>query len=249
MRSRARSAVSEPIARASAIAVIPARGGSKRIPRKNIRPFLGVPMLSRAVAMLAAAGVFDRIIVSTDDEEIASVAVAAGAEVPFRRPPELSGDMAGTLPVIVHAIREMQARGVVPEHVCCAYPAAVLSRPNDVRAARDMLAAGALDYVFTATSFPFPIQRALRKRADGTCEMFWPEHRETRSQDLEPAFHDAGQFYFGRRDAWLAGSPIFGPRSRMLELPRYRVQDIDTPEDWTRAEVIFRFLEQDERGA
>lgn len=234
--------------RGLAIAVIPARGGSKRIPRKNIRPFLGVPMLSRAIAMLSAAQVFDRIIVSTDDDEIGEVASHAGAEVPFRRPPELSGDMAGTMPVIVHAIREMEAHGVIPRYVCCVYPAAVLSRPSDVRAARDLLSGEDLDYVFTATSFPFPIQRALRKSSDGTCEMFWPEHRETRSQDLEPAFHDAGQFYFGRRDAWLQGRPIFGRRSRMLELPRHRVQDIDTPEDWTRAEVIFRFLEQEERG-
>lgn len=233
--------------RLKALAIIPARGGSKRIPRKNIRPFLGVPMLARAVAVLAGSGVFDRIIVSTDDEEIAQVAAGAGAEVPFRRPAELANDTAATVPVIVHAIREMQARGVSAELVCCAYPAAVLSRPSDVRAARDALQGGDFDYVFTATSFPFPIQRALRKLPDGSCEMFWPEHRETRSQDLEPAFHDAGQFYFGRCEAWLAGTPLFGRRSKLLELPRYRVQDIDTPEDWERAELLFRMLERDER--
>jgi N-acylneuraminate cytidylyltransferase len=224
------------------VAVIPARGGSKRIPRKNIKPFLGVPMLGRAISVLSAAQVFDSIVVSTDDEEIASIASQAGAEVPFRRPAELAGDMAGTMPVIVHAIRELEKRGVMPQYVCCAYPAAVLSSPQDIRAARDILTSEDLDYVFTGTTFPFPIQRALRKLGDGTCEMFWPEHRETRSQDLEPAFHDAGQFYFGRRESWLEGRPFFGHRSRMLELPRYRVQDIDTPEDWTRAEMIFRLL-------
>lgn len=229
------------------LAVIPARGGSKRIPRKNIRPFVGVPMLSRTIAMLRAAGVFDHVVVSTDDDEISDIASMAGALVPFRRPQELSNDTAATLPVVAHAIREMNARGMLSDFVCCAYPAAVLSRPDDVRAAYDLLRRTEVDYVFTATSFPYPIQRALRKLADGSCEMYWPEHRETRSQDLEPAYHDAGQFYFGRSEAWLQGSPLFGRRSKMLELPRYRVQDIDTPEDWVRAETIFRLLEQEQR--
>jgi pseudaminic acid cytidylyltransferase len=230
------------------LAVIPARGGSKRIPRKNIRPFVGVPMLKRTIGVLKDAELFDRIIVSTDDDEIAAIASDAGAEVPFRRPEVLSNDLAGTLPVIAHAIREMEARGWVSRYVCCTYPAAVLSRPSDLRAAHDLLRGQDADYVFTATSFPFPIQRALRKTQDGHCEMYWPEHRETRSQDLEPAFHDAGQFYFGRRESWLEGRPLFGPRSKMLELPRYRVQDIDTPEDWARAEMIFRLQEQQDRG-
>jgi pseudaminic acid cytidylyltransferase len=231
-----------------ALAVIPARGGSKRIPRKNIRPFLGVPMLSRTIAMLRAAEVFDQIIVSTDDDEIADIALQSGALVPFRRPPELATDTAATLPVVAHAVREMEARGSMSDYVCCAYPAAVLSLPSDVRTALGLLRGADVDYVFTATSFPYPIQRALRKMADGSCEMFWPEHRQTRSQDLEPAYHDAGQFYFGRREAWLRGSPLFDRRSQMLELPRYRVQDIDTAEDWVRAETIFRLLEQDEHA-
>jgi pseudaminic acid cytidylyltransferase len=230
------------------LAVIPARGGSKRIPRKNIRPFLGVPMLARTIGLLRQAQVFDLIIVSTDDEEISRLARAAGAEVPFVRPAQLSGDHAGTLPVIAHAISEMHSRGVHPAYVACVYPAAVLSRPADLRAAALLLRTSGADYVFTATSFAFPIQRALRRTADGGCEMFWPEHRETRSQDLEPAFHDAGQFYFGRAEAWLAARPLFGPRSRLLELPRHRVQDIDTPEDWERAEMIFRLLERDGPG-
>jgi N-acylneuraminate cytidylyltransferase len=229
----------------STLAVIPARGGSKRIPRKNIRPFLGVPLLARTIGILTEARVFDRIVVSTDDDEVADVARQAGAEVPFRRPAELANDTAATLPVIAHAIREMRARNFDSAYVCCVYPAAVLSRADDVRAALELLRPADVDYVFTATTFPFAIQRALRRMPDGRCEMFWPEHRETRSQDLEPAFHDAGQFYFGRRDAWLEGRPIFGPRSHLLELSRYRVQDIDTPEDWARAEVIFRLLQAD----
>jgi len=202
-------------------------------------------MLSRAVAVLRAAEVFDRIIVSTDDDEIADVARAAGAEVPFRRPADLAGDFAGTLPVIAHAIREVTGSGAAPALVCCAYPAAVLSRPIDIRAARDLMRGEGIDYVFTATSFPYPIQRALRRTADGFSQMMWPEHREARSQDLEPAYHDAGQFYFGLSAAWLESRPIFGPRSRMLILPRNRVQDIDTLEDWERAEAIFQLSAAD----
>jgi len=230
------------------VAVIPARGGSKRIPRKNIRPFLGVPMLARTIGVVRAAGVFDDIVVSTDDEEIATIARSAGARVPFMRPAALANDSAGTLPVIVHAIGELASAGAEPACIACVYPAAVLSLPSDLRRACALLRASGADYVFTATSFPFPIQRALRRRPDGGCEMFWPEHRETRSQDLEPAFHDAGQFYVGGRAAWLEGRAIFAAASRMLELPRYRVQDIDTPEDWERAEMIFRLLERDGRG-
>lgn len=228
-----------------AIAVIPARGGSKRIPRKNIKPFLGTPMLARTIGILSAAGVFDRVMVSTDDAEIAAVATAAGAEVPFMRPAELSGDHVATLPVMQHAIRELRKLWPPFDYVCCAYPAAVLTRAADLRAAFAMLRESALDYVFSATSFPFPIQRALRKDAAGRCAMFWPEHAQTRSQDLEPAFHDAGQFYFARAVSWLEGRPVFGSGSAMLELPRHRVQDIDTLEDWQRAEMIFQLLSED----
>jgi pseudaminic acid cytidylyltransferase len=229
----------------STLAIVPARGGSKRIPRKNIRPFLGVPMLARTIETLRASGIFDSIVVSTDDEEIASIAEQAGAQAPFRRPPELSNDTAATMPVIAHAINEMQRQGNTAEYVCCVYPAAVLSRVTDFQDAWSKLRGGEVDYVFTSTSFPFPIQRALRKLDNDRCEMIWPEHRQTRSQDLEPAFHDAGQFYFGRRSAWLESRPIFGTRSVMLELPRYRVQDIDTMEDWDRAEMIYRLLERE----
>jgi len=224
------------------LAVIPARGGSKRIPRKNIRPFLGVPMLARTINLLQASGAFDRIVVSTDDEEIVEVAVAAGATAPFRRPAALADDHTPTLPVIRHAVREIEAGNVSPSFVCCVYPAAVLVDPPSLSESLEMLRTSDADYVFTATSFPFPIQRALRRLDNGSCEMFWPEHRSTRSQDLEAAYHDAGQFYWGTRSAWIEERPIFTHRSRMLVLPRNRVQDIDTLEDWDRAEQIFRLL-------
>ncbi len=221
------------------IAIIPARGGSKRIPRKNIRPFLGVPLLTRTVNILKETSIFDRIIVSTDDDEIASVACSAGAEVPFRRPFELADDYAGTHPVIAHAVRSIEESGVNYEFVCCIYPTAVLSLPVDYRQALTLLSQSEADYVFTATSFSYPIQRALRLNSDGRCEMFWKEYQQSRSQDLEPAFHDAGQFYLGRREAWLNNCPIFSSMSRMLILPSHRVQDIDTHEDWERAEQIY----------
>lgn len=222
------------------LAIIPARGGSKRIPRKNIRPFHGVPMIVRTIEMLRSAATFDRVVVSTDDDEIARLSQDAGAEVPFRRPVELADDHTPTIPVIRHALQEMELQLGRIDQVCCVYPAAVLTEPDDLRAASRIVEAVRPDYVFTATSFPFPIQRALRRADDGSCSMFWPEHRSTRSQDLEPAFHDAGQFYWGLRDAWLEQRPIFSERSRMLVIPRQRVQDIDTLEDWERAELIFQ---------
>jgi len=203
-------------------------------------------MLARTIASLAQTAIFDHIVVSTDDDEIAQIATAAGATVPFRRPAELANDTAGTLPVVAHAIGEIEALGMHAEYVCCVYPAAVLSLSSDFHKALELIRTTGADYVFSATSFAYPIQRALRRTGGGGCEMFWPEYRETRSQDLEAAFHDAGQFYFGRRDAWMAATPLFASRSLMLELPRYRVQDIDVPEDWERAELLFRMLRRDE---
>jgi N-acylneuraminate cytidylyltransferase len=201
-------------------------------------------MLTRTIGLLANCKVFDRIVVSTDDEEIAAIGRAAGAAVPFMRPAALADDVAGTVPVIKHAILELDALDIRAEYLCCVYPAAVLSTAADLRKAWELLDSSDVDYVFTSTSFPYPIQRALRRTSAGRCEMFWPEHLETRSQDLEPAYHDAGQFYFGRRAAWMEGRPPFGPRALMLELPRWRVQDIDLPEDWDRAEMIYRLLQQ-----
>jgi pseudaminic acid cytidylyltransferase len=233
---------------ASTLAVIPARGGSKRVPRKNVRPFLGVPMLARTIALLRETGAFERIIVSTDDDEIAGIALEAGAEVPFRRPAEIANDRATTAPVIEHAVRTLEAQGYRAEYVCCVYPAAVLATSADIRAAYETLRQSPeLDYVFTATSFPYPIQRALRGAPDASCTMFWPEHINTLSQDLEPAFHDAGQFYWGRRLAWLERRPWYSNDSRMLVLPSYRVQDIDTPEDWERAELIYQLLDREQQ--
>jgi len=231
------------------LAVIPARGGSKRIPRKNIKTFCGKPMIAWSIEAALASACFDRIIVSTDDEEIAAVARSCGAEVPFLRPAELSGDHAGTIPVIAHSIQWQQARGEPPKDVCCLYATAPFVSPDDLCRGLKLLQGGDCDYAFSVTSFAFPIQRAVRITEDQRVEMFQPEHFHTRSQDLEEAFHDAGQFYWGKTEAWLAGRPIFSRAAAPVLLPRHRVQDIDTPEDWSRAEWLFRAMQNDSISA
>jgi len=226
------------------IAIIPARGGSKRIPRKNIKLFFGKPMIAWSIEAAKASGCFDRIIVSTDDDEIADIAKRYGAEVPFMRPAELSKDFAGTTSVVKHAIETLLAQGGTLNDVCCIYATAPFVTAEDIRQAFEKLVANNCNYVFSATSFPFPIQRALKVSERGYVEMFQPENFAKRSQDLEESFHDAGQFYWGTVKAWVDESLIFGHNSMAHILPRYRVQDIDTPEDWLRAEMLFKALEK-----
>lgn len=197
-------------------------------------------MITWSIEAARASGCFDRIIVSTDDEEIAGVARQSGAEVPFMRPSELADDLTGTIAVMRHAIESCAANGPSPDPVCCIYATAPFVRPADLQAGLDLLLAEDCDYVFTATEYASPIQRALRISPSGRVSMFNPEYFTARSQDLEPAYHDAAQFYWGRASAWIAGHPIFSPAAAALLLPRYRVQDIDTPEDWTRAERMLR---------
>lgn len=225
------------------LAVIPARGGSKRIPRKNIKPFCGKPMIAWSIEAARSSGCFDRIVVSTDDLEIADVARNHGADVPFMRPEELSDDYTGTIPVIAHAIQWHQQHDVSPEEVCCIYATAPFVTAVDLQHGLQRLNDSGADYAFSVTSYAFPIQRAVRIGANGRVEMFYPEHFNTRSQDLEEAFHDAGQFYWGRASAWLAGKPIFSSAAAPVMLPRHRVQDIDTAEDWIRAESMFQALQ------
>lgn len=222
------------------LAVIPARGGSKRIPRKNIKPFCGKPMIAWSIEAALQSGCFDRVVVSTDDAEITEVAKQLGAEVPFVRPPELSDDHTSTIPVIRHAIEWFNQNGHIPAQVCCIYATAPFVRASDIRRGLDVLTSAGSDFAFSVTNYPFPIQRAVRINAQGRVEMFSPEYFNTRSQDLEVAYHDAGQFYWGRATAWLTGNVIFGPHSAAVQLPRYRVQDIDTAEDWQMAEYLFR---------
>ena len=224
------------------IAVIPARGGSKRIPRKNIRPFAGQPMVGYAIGAAWRSGLFDHVLVSTDDDEIAEIAREYGAELPFRRPPELADDLTPTVPVIAHAIRACQALGWDVAETCCIYPSVPFVRADDIRSALELLQVrGGVGYTFPVTGFPSPIQRALRRTPDGTVAPFHPEYVNTRTQDLEPAFHDAGQFYWAQARTWLDGLSIHGHGAAIV-LPEWRVVDIDTADDWARAEALFETM-------
>ena len=225
------------------LAVIPARGGSKRIPRKNIKPFCGKPMIAWSIEAARHCGCFDQVVVSTDDAEIAEVARQYGAQVPFMRPQTLSDDHTGTTAVVAHAIDWFAAQDNTPEQVCCLYATAPFVSADDLRRGLAVLTETGSDYAFAVTSYAFPIQRAIRITKANRVEMFSPEHFNTRSQDLEEAYHDAGQFYWGRASAWLADKMLFGPDSAPVMLPRHRVQDIDTPEDWLRAEWLFKAIQ------
>lgn len=225
------------------VAVIPARGGSKRIPRKNIKEFCGKPMIAYSIEAAVKSGCFDIVVVSTDSTEIAEVAQAYGAEVPFIRPEELSNDHAGTIPVIQHAVDWLIEQGEDPVFVCCLYATAPFITPEAIKQGLQQLKDTNAAYAFSATSYAFPIQRAFKIKPSLGVEMFEPELFNTRSQDLEEAYHDAGQFYWGRVDAWQSEKTVFGADATPVILPRHRVQDIDTPEDWQRAELLFKAMQ------
>lgn len=229
------------------IAVIPARGGSKRIPRKNVRDFCGKPMIAFAIAAAQRSELFEHVIVSTDDPEIVQVSQAWNAEVPFVRPGQLSDDFTGTIPVIAHAIGECQKQGWSFDYVCCIYPGVPLIRESDLRGALGLLRESteadttSVGYAYPITEFPHPIQRALRKDSLGHTSPFYPQYERVRTQDLETAYHDAGQFYWGRTEAWLEQRPIHSSGVGWV-IPHWRVVDMDTPDDWARAELLYRAL-------
>ena len=224
------------------IAVIPARGGSKRIPRKNIKEFFGKPMLAWSIEAAMSSNLFDQIIVSTDDQEIAKVAESLGAYVPFIRPEKISDDFATTTDVIAHAVQWMIEENYSVEAVCCIYATAPFIRFSDLQESYKIFNSGNWEYVFTATDFAAPIFRSFKKNQENGLEMFYPQFFDTRSQDLPEAFHDAGQFYWGKPSAWLDGKRIFDQHSTALIIPRFRAQDIDTDEDWIRAELMAKSM-------
>ena len=228
------------------ICVIPARGGSKRIPRKNIKEFNGKPIIAYSIEAALKSNCFSQVIVSTDDDEISEVAKKYGALVPFVRPDELSNDYAGTIPVIKHAIEWMEDNNNYIENVCCLYATAPFIQSKIISKAYQQLKDSNSDYCFSVTSFSFPIQRAIKIVQGDKVNMFYPEHFNTRSQDLEEAYHDAGQFYWGKAQAFKDELPLFSEVATPYILPRYLVQDIDTMEDWIRAEAMYKVLQETE---
>lgn len=223
------------------IAVIPARGGSKRIPRKNIKNFCGRPMIAWAISATRESGLFDRIIVSTDDEEIAELARSLGAETPFVRPADLADDLTPTVPVIAHAVTSCLNIGWVADYVCCVYPCVPFLQVGDLITALDLVQARHADFVFPVTEYAHPIQRAMRQLPSGKMQFLSPEFELARTQDLEKTYHDAGQFYWGKASAWLAHKKMH-TEGLGIPIPNWRVVDIDSTDDWKRAELIFNAI-------
>lgn len=224
------------------LAIIPARGGSKRIPRKNIKLFHGKPMIAYSIEAALNTGCFDKVLVSTDDQEIADIARQYGALVPFIRPAEISDDHATTMDVMQHAIHWCDDQGWNVQYVCCLYATAPFVTASSLLKGLHILQGEECEFVFSATTFSFPIQRAIKLSVDRKVSMFSPENEQVRSQDLEEAYHDAGQFYWGKKNAFLTKKSIFSPHSRVVLLPRSHVQDIDTEEDWELAQDLFSVL-------
>jgi len=227
------------------VAIIPARGGSKRIPRKNIKAFYGKPLISYSIEVALKSKLFDKIIVSTDDEEIAKISKEYGASVPFIRPKELSDDFTGTGEVINHAIDFLKEQGEEIDFICTIYATAPFLQDKYLIEGFEKLKNSNAKNTFSCTSMPFPIWRTFKITEDERCEMFWKENFSKRSQDLEEAYQDAGQFYWTNLNI-KSDNIIFGIDSIPIVLPRYLVQDIDTLEDWERAEYMYEAIQKRE---
>ncbi|MCP3924030.1 MAG: pseudaminic acid cytidylyltransferase [Desulfobacterales bacterium] len=224
------------------IAIIPARGGSKRIPRKNIRDFCGKPIIAYSIESAIKSELFDRVIVSTDDEEISDVARQYGADVPFLRPDRYSDDFATTADVMAHAVSWLQEKQYELNGVCCIYATVPFLKPEEIAYALTLFKNNKWNFVFSATDFSYPIQRSFKKIDTGSVDMLFPEHFNTRSQDLDKTYHDIGYFYWGTPEAWKEKKRVFSSQSTFVHIPPYRAVDIDNEEDWIRAELLFKVL-------
>jgi len=225
----------------SCVCIIPARGGSKRIPRKNIKDFFSKPLIAYSIQTAQDSKLFDKIIVSTDDDEIANIAKSYGAEVPFVRPAELSCDHTGTTEVTNHAIEYLKSIGLSYDYACTIYATSPLLQTKYLIQGYTELKDSTAINSFSATTMPFPIQRTFKLDSDGRCEMFYPEHINTRSQDLEEAYQDAGQFYWTKLNK-KSDKIMFSSDTIPIILPRHLVQDIDTLEDFKRAELMYQLI-------
>lgn len=225
----------------SIIAVIPARSGSKRIPGKNIKKFLGVPIIQRVIEIALASQIFDRVIVSTDCKDIAKIAISAGAEVPFLRDASLSNDFASTIDVMADALKRLSVPSGSSDYSCCIYATACFLQPKLLSKAHKLLLSKPLiQYALTVSEFAHPIQRGFGLIDDGSLEFIEnSQFLSMRTQDLDKMYHDAAQFYFGRNEAFLKKIPILGSDSHGVIVPKNLAWDIDEPEDWEVAEALF----------
>jgi pseudaminic acid cytidylyltransferase len=223
------------------IAIIPARGGSKRIPRKNIKDFHGKPLIAYSIETAINSNLFEKVIVSTDDEEIAEIAKEYGAETPFIRPPQLSDDFTATGDVVNHTVNFLQENGESYDYICTIYATAPMLQIKYLIEGYEKLSQSDAHMAFSVTSMPFPIQRTFKITSENRCQMFTPEYFSSRSQDLEEAYQDAGQFYWENTSNKFTDIP-FGKDSIPIIIPRYLVQDIDTLEDWERAKILYSLI-------
>jgi N-acylneuraminate cytidylyltransferase len=221
------------------IAVIPARGGSKRIPRKNIKLFNGAPIITYAIKAAQESNIFQEIFVSTDDEEIAEVATSYGASVPWLRSKNLSDDYATTMDVMHDFVNKLRFRLTSLENICCIYPATPLLKPKFLHQGLQIIEKAKWNYVFSALKVNSSPQRAFSISSSKGVELLFPEYEETRTQDIQVTYSDAGQFYWGKKTSWESALPIFTKKSTILELPREFALDIDTMSDWEHAERLF----------
>lgn len=224
------------------LAVIPARGGSKRIKGKNVREFAGKPIIARSIELAIQSGLFDRVIVSTDSESIADIAKSYGAEVPFLRSKELADDFATTNEVVKDAIEKLKEQGHLFQYVCCIYATAPLLQESFLRKGLTLLEQSGADFVFSVCTYDFPALRALEMLNGNVLRARFPDQIYRRSQDLDELVHDAGQFYWGLAESFVQGIDMFASTARGLEIPRIFVQDIDSEEDWENAEIMFEAL-------
>lgn len=228
------------------IAIIPARGGSKRIPKKNIKDFLGKPIIAYSIEIAVSCKLFSKVIVSTDDQEIKDVAIKYGAEVPFIRPRKIADDFTGTHEVIGNAVKWLEDNGQKMDYVCCIYPTAPLIHRDDLKKGFEIIKIGKWNSVMAATNFSYPIFRSFEILQDGGLKMIFPDYYNSRSQDLPEVYHDAGMFYWAKPNTWKEKPKEYFQNKSIVKIPNYRTQDIDTLDDWKKAEIIYKIINREE---
>ena len=229
------------------IAIIPARGGSKRIPKKNIKDFLGRPIIAYSIIAALKSKLFDEVMVSTDDMQIAGISKSLGAKVPFMRSKENSNDYAGTLDVILEVLDKYKENGNIFDYCCCIYPTAPFITPEKLKESFELFKVKDYDSLFSVVKYSYPIQRSY-KFVNDKISMVWPENYSKRSQDLEPLYHDAGQFYWLKEDIFIKKRQIYTDNSGAIVLSDLKVQDVDNEEDWKLAEMKFKLLKESEKA-